>query len=255
MALLVIVGLTLAACGSDDGSAVTGDGPTTAQLAGRAFVSGEVTGHDLVQGSAITMRFADDSVSVHAGCNTMSGSYGVADGTFVADQFAMTEMACDEALMAQDTWLGEFLSSSPAITVDGSALRLSGDGVVVVLDEIEPTALVGTRWMVTSTVVGEGASSVPADSSASITIAADGTVDVDTGCNTGTGSVEVGEDTVTFGSIATTERACPPEQMALEASVLSVLRAGGVTYEIDGASMSLRAGDGADQIGLDLSAT
>ena len=60
---------------------------------------------------------------------------------------------------------------------------------------------------------------------------------------------------MTFGSIATTERACPPEQMALEASALPVLRAGGVTYEIDGASMSLRAGDGADQIGLDLSAT
>lgn len=36
----------------------------------------------------------------------------------------MTMMACDEALMDQDQWLSEFLTSSPALAVDGETLTL-----------------------------------------------------------------------------------------------------------------------------------
>ena len=49
------------------------------------------------------------------------------------------------------------------------------------------------------------------DSTASITIADDGTVAVNTGCNTGSGSVEVTDTTLTFGPIRITKMACPPE--------------------------------------------
>jgi heat shock protein HslJ len=258
IALLALAGLTFAACGSDDdggsGDADSTSTPTAEDLSGRGFVSSEVTGYDLVEGSEITMNFLDDSVSVNAGCNTMNGGFEIADGAFVAGEFAMTMMACDDPLMDQDTWLGEFLASSPSISLDGSTLSFSGDEVTITLDEIEPAALVGTTWTVTGTVANEAVSSVPMDSTASITIADDGTVAVNTGCNTGSGSVEVGDDTLTFGPIATTKMACPPEQSALETSVLSVLQ-GEVTYEIDGSNMSLRSGDGADEIGLELTAS
>ena len=256
IALLALAGLTFAACGSDDdadGAADSTSTPTAEDLAGRGFVSSDVTGHDLVDGSEITMRFLDDSVNVNAGCNTMNGGYEITDGAFVAGQFAMTAMACDDPLMDQDTWLGEFLASSPSISLDGSTLSFSGDEVTIILAEIEPAALVGTSWTVTGTVATEAVSSVPMDSPASITIADDGTVAVNTGCNTGSGSVEIGEDNLTFGPIATTKMACPPEQTALEASVLSVLQ-GEVAYEIDGSNLSLRSGDGADEIGLELTA-
>ena len=254
LALLALAGLTVAACGSDDdGPAESTGTPTAEDLSGRGFVSSDVTGYDLVDGSEITMNFLDDSVSVNAGCNTMNGGYEIADGAFVAGQFVMTMMACDDPLMAQDTWLSEFLASSPSISLDGSTLSFSGDEVTITLDEIEPAALVGTTWTVTGTVANEAVSSVPMDSTASITIADDGNVAVDTGCNTGSGSVEVGDDTLTFGPIATTKMACPPEQTELETSVLSVLQ-GEVTYEIDGSNMSLRSGDGADQVGLELTA-
>jgi heat shock protein HslJ len=256
IALLALAGLTFAACGSDDdsdGAADSTSAPTADDLSGRGFVSSDVTGYDLVEGSEITMNFLDDSVSVNAGCNTMNGGFEITDGEFVADQFAMTMMACDDPLMAQDTWLSEFLASSPSISLDGSTLSFSGDEVTITLDEIEPAALVGTTWTVTGTVANEGVSSVPVDSTASITIADDGTVAVNTGCNSGSGSVEVGDDTLTFGPIATTLMACPPEQTALETSVLSVLQ-GEVAYEIDGSNLSLRSGDGADEIGLELTA-
>jgi heat shock protein HslJ len=256
IALLALAGLTLAACGSDDdggdGAADSTSTPSAEDLSGRGFVSTDVTGYDLVEGSEITMNFLDDSVSVNAGCNTMNGGYEIADGAFVAGQFAMTMMACDQPLMDQDTWLSEFLASSPSISLDGSTLSFSSDEVTITLGEIEPAALTGTMWTVTGTVANEAVSSVPMDSTASITISGDGTVAVNTGCNSGSGSVEIGDDTLTFGPIATTLRACADEAVnQLEASMLAVLQ-GEVTYEIDGSNLSLRSGDGADAIGLEL---
>lgn len=251
LTLLALAGLTLAACGSDDSS--TADSVSAADLSERGFVSTDVTGYDLVAGSEITMNFLDDAVSVNAGCNTMNGGFEIADGTFTAGQLAMTMMACPDPLMAQDTWLSEFLASSPQIELDGSTLTLTGDDATITLAEIEPAALVGTTWVVTGTVASQAVSSIPADSTASISIADDGTVAVDTGCNTGSGDVEVGDETLTFGPIATTLRACVDEVAELEADVLAVLQ-GEVAYEISGDNLSLRSGDGADQIGLELTA-
>jgi heat shock protein HslJ len=251
VALLALAGLTITACGSDDSP--TSDSVTAADLSNRGFESTDVTGHDLVDGSEITMNFLDDAVSVNAGCNTMNGRFEIADGTFTAEQFAMTMMACPDPLMAQDTWLSEFLASSPSIAVDGSTLTFTGDDATITLEEIEPAALVDTTWVVTGTVANQAVRTVPMDSTASITIADDGTVAVDTGCNTGSGDVEIGDDTLTFGPIATTLRACADEIAQLEANVLEVLQ-GEVDYEISANTLSLRSGDGADEIGLELTA-
>ena len=77
IALLALAGLTVAACGSDDdgGDAAESTGtPTAEDLSGRGFVSSDVTGYDLVDGSEITMNFLDDAASVNAGCNTMNAA-------------------------------------------------------------------------------------------------------------------------------------------------------------------------------------
>ena len=251
IALLALAGLTFAACGSDDPATTTD--VSAADLSGKGFASSEVTGYELVDGSEITMNFLDGRVSVNAGCNTMNGGFEITDGTFVASQFAATMMACQQPLMDQDMWLSEFLASSPAIAVDGSTLTLTGADASITLDEIQPAALVGTTWTVTGTVATEAVSTVPMDTAASITIADDGTVAVNTGCNTGSGSVEITDTTLVFGPIASTLIGCEPDVAQLESSVLAVLQ-GEVTYEISGSSLSLRSGTGADEIGLDLTA-
>ena len=118
-------------------------------------------------------------------------------------------MACDQPLMDQDTWLNEFLSSSPTIELDsGETLTLAGGETTITLAELQPSELVDTKWIVTGTVANEAVSSVPADATASIMIAPDDTVSVDTGCNTGSGVVEITDTTLTFGPIAITKMAC-----------------------------------------------
>ncbi len=251
IALLALAGLTLAACGSDD-SGGSGDAPTAADLDGRTFVSTEVTGYDLVDGSEINITFLADSMSVNAGCNAMNGGFQIDGDVLTAGPFASTMMACDQPLMDQDTWLSDFLMSLPTITLEGETLTLAGGDTTITLDELQPSELVGTTWLVTGTVANQGISSVP-DSTASITIAADDTVAVDTGCNTGSGSVEVTDTTLVFGPIGITRRACDDALNALEASVVTVLQ-GEVTYEIDGNTLSLRSGEGNDEIGLDFTA-
>jgi heat shock protein HslJ len=253
IALLALAGLTFAACGSDDSGSSSGS-LTPQDLDGRTFVSTEVTGHDLVEGTEINMTFLADSMSVSGGCNSMNGGFEIDEGVLTAGPFAATMMACDQPLMDQDTWLNEFLTSLPTIELDGETLTLAGGETTITLAELQPSELVDTKWIVTGTVANEAISSVPADSTASIMIAPDDSVSVDTGCNTGSGVVEITDTTLTFGPIAITKRACADEAInQLEAAVLSVLQ-GEVTYTIDGDSLSLRSGEGADEIGLELTA-
>jgi heat shock protein HslJ len=255
LALFALSALTLAACGSDDESPAANDSlpgvgsaPTADDLADRSFEATEVTGHELVADSTIELVFTADSVAARAGCNSMNGGYSIVDGTLDVSAMASTMMACSDELMAQDTWLSEFLSSGPAIALDGDVLTLTGDGASLTLSAVQPAELEGTTWTVTGIVANEGVSSVPMDAEASITIT-DGQAAIRTGCNNGSTSVETTETTITFGPVATTKMACSPELTELESSVLAVLD-GEVTYEIAGDNLSLRNGD----IGLELTA-
>ena len=260
-ALLTISALALAACGSDDDSPAANDSlpgvgsaPTADDLTDRAFESTAVTGHELVADSTIELAFTADTVAARAGCNSMNGGYTITDGNLEVGDMASTMMGCPEDLMAQDTWLSEFLSSGPAIALDGTTLTLTGDDASITLAEVEDAPLVGTTWNVTGTVANEAVSSVPEEAVASITIVDDGTVAVETGCNSGSGTVEVTDTTLTFGQIAVSMRACTDEAVnQLEASVLIALQ-GEVTYEINGDSLSIRSGEGADAVGLEFAA-
>ena len=116
--------------------ALTGCAGGSADLEGRTFTATEVRGHDLVEGSAITLAFEDGQVSANAGCNTIFGEAQWDGGTLEAEQLASTLMACDDALMAQDEWLTALLTSSPTLSVDGTTLTI-GDATGLTLTEEE----------------------------------------------------------------------------------------------------------------------
>ncbi len=251
--VLAVSALALAACGSDsDSGSGSGSTPTADDLDGQAFTSTEVTGYELVADSEIELVFTADSIGARGGCNSMTGGYSIDDGALTVGTMASTMMACDQALMDQDAWLSEFLTSGPEITLDGTTLTLSGSDSTITLATVEPTPLEGTTWVVSGTVANEAITSSAVDSEASLTIT-DGQAQIQTGCNTGNASVEISDTTMTFGPMALTRKACDPDRTALEASVVVALD-GEVTYEISGDTLSVRK-DGVDgEVGLEFTA-
>ncbi|MDX2378820.1 MAG: META domain-containing protein [Acidimicrobiia bacterium] len=243
---LLVIG---AACGSDDSSDDADVSP--ADLDGREFLSTDVVGHQLVDGSEIRLAFDDERLSANAGCNTMNGDYTIDGDVLRVEMMAMTEMGCEEALTDQDAFVSGFLTSGPTIALDGDELVLtSGEEMITFLDRevADPDRpLEGTTWMVESTVSEQAVSSVPGGIEATLVIDGD-TANVDTGCNSGTTTVEVTDTTLTFAPMATTLALC--EFQDFEDAVMSTL-SGEVDYVIEADLLSLRRPDGS---GLDLRA-
>lgn len=241
---LVLV-LLLAACSGD-----AAPGGNTG-LDGRAFLSTSVTddGADrpLVDGTRIRISFDDGQVGASAGCNTIGGTYRIEDGVLVFEGGGMTEMGCDDERHAQDDWLSEFLGSRPTVTESGSEIKLtSGDTVITLQDSevAEPELpLTGTTWTVDSLISGDAVSSVPNGAVATLTFTDDGRVEVNTGCNQGSGRFEVTNGTMRFIDVAVTEMACDGPGGQLEAAVLPLLGADGVTWAIDAGTLTLMAGN------------
>lgn len=145
--------------------------------------------------------------------------------------------------MAQDQAIAAFLPGATA-TLAGDTLTLTkGDVTLTLIDEqvANPDqGLEGPRWVVTDIQSGSTVSSVPAGATAALTFDG-GTVAVEAGCNSGSGSYKVSGDTIVFGPIATTMKLCADDVMALETAVLTTLR-GTATYTIDGDQLRLVSG-------------
>ena len=227
--------------------------PTTAApdlstaLAGRTFLSDAVEGFTLVDGTQVSVTFDGSNIGAVAGCNQLSSTWSVEGDVLVVGPMAQTEMACEPAtLMDQDTWLASVLTSRPTITLDGDTLTIGADGSTVTLVDAAATRvavpLEGTTWVVDTLTSGDLATSIPAGATAPTLRFEDGSVAVDTGCNTGSGTARVLGDTVTFGPIAMTRMACTdPVATAVEPQVLAVLR-GTATTAIEGDVLTLRTG-------------
>jgi heat shock protein HslJ len=128
-ALVGLAAVTFFACGDDEDAA----GPAAADLEGRTFVSTAIEGRELVAGSTISLSFEEGRVAAQAGCNTLSGGFTIDGDELDVEQLAQTQMACDQPLMDQDTWLAAFLGDDPTITLDGDQLTLAEDGVTITL--------------------------------------------------------------------------------------------------------------------------
>lgn len=256
--LAVVALVAIAACGTDDDAGApvpdpepppTTAPPTTVpapELDGREFVSTSVEGYQLVDGSTIRLSFDDGSLSANAGCNTIFGAYRITDGTLGVDQLGTTEMACETDLMAQDRWLTDILALEPRLELEGNTLTLRGvaDTVIVLLDrtEAEPDQpLQGTRWVLDGIRDGDAVSTVPDGVTSALTFDGD-QVTVEAGCNRGSATVTIDDETITFGPIPLTRMMCEPDVMDVEAAVTGVLD-GEVRYRIDGDRLTLDSAD------------
>jgi heat shock protein HslJ len=232
-------------------SCTTAPGAPGAGLDGTEWLSTAVTedGADrpLVDGTRIRLDFADGQLGASAGCNTFGGPYRIEDGLLIVEGGAMTEMGCDDERHAQDDWLFGFLGAGPSVAQEGDTLTLSADGTVITLqdrDVAEPDLpLAGTTWTVDSIFSGDAVSSVPGGAVATLVFTDAGQLEVDTGCNSGGGTYEATDGSISIERLMTTLRACDDAAGQLEAAVLTVLNAGEVQYAIDAGSLTLMAGD------------
>ena len=219
---------------------------TAADLDGSTFESTGVEGHDLVPDSTVRLTFEDGSLSANAGCNTMSSTYDVTDGRLAWTGDPMTTMmGCPDDLMAQDTWLSDLLVQGADATLDDDDLTLVAGDVTLHLQRqtTEPAAaLLGTTWTVTEIITGTSVAALPSGVDApTLDIAADGTVQLFTGCNRGHTTVTTDGDTAEFAPAGITRMACPPPADEVEQSVLTTLD-GKVTVTADGSTATLTNG-------------
>lgn len=243
-----------ATSGADTGSPVPGSARVGGEadvpdLNGLTLVATEVRGqHTLVPASTITLTFQDGQLSARAGCNTMVGPYTMTDGAFTARDLASTMIACAIPLMQQDTWLAEFLASSPWTYTDGT-LTLSNrvDTIALSPPVTGAKALQGSSFRLTGLLEQTADARSSTDPGVTAWIAFEDGLAVHTSCNSGRGTVEMGDGTMTFGPIVTTRIACPGRRGEVEQAMLAVLE-GTVSYtlsdEPSGAVLTIMSEDG-----------
>jgi heat shock protein HslJ len=108
---------------------------SSASLEGKTFVSTSITGHNLVPGTTINLRFEGPTLAASAGCNTMSGAYTVENSILRWTGLPLsTLMGCDPALDAQDQWLASFLQAGAAASLAGNQLTLTSNSVTMKLE-------------------------------------------------------------------------------------------------------------------------
>jgi heat shock protein HslJ len=129
-ALAVVALAAVTACGDDDDDAAV----AAADLDGKTFIATETEGHTIVEGSTVSIIFADGNLSVAAGCNTLNGEYTIEDGVLSTGELAATLMACDADLTAQQDWLNDLITSDPEVELDGDQLVLSSGSDSITLE-------------------------------------------------------------------------------------------------------------------------
>jgi heat shock protein HslJ len=247
LAVGVIVLVT--ACGDDD-SADDSDSSAAAetapsgevvaeQLNERSFLSTDVTGQTLVEGTWLSLTFADDRLGASAGCNTMSGGFEIVEETLVVADLALTLMACPDDLAAQDEWFSALLTSSPEIVFADDVLTLTGADTTVVLADETTGPLNGTTWIIKSLAGPDGEVAAPIGASVTLTAT---TISVATGCNRGAGEARIGDGTLTIESLALTRMACEPELAEWEAALTAFLD-GELTFEAADDQVVVTKGD------------
>lgn len=100
------------------------------------LASGTVDGapFPVVAGSPITLIVQGTEIKGQAACNQYGGTLSVVDGGPRLSMSSMTEMACEEPVMAAEAAFSAALPRVTAATSDGERLTLSGQGVELVFE-------------------------------------------------------------------------------------------------------------------------
>ena len=219
-----------------------------AQLEDRSFILVSVSGPELVEGTEIRITFGDGAVSAHAGCNHMSGPFTIEGNVLRVTRLGSTAIGCDAERHAQDEWLQNLLTSSPSLTFDDPELTLETSDTTLRLIDREigspDRPLVGTDWLGTASGDSQVLSGGAGNELVSLHFDDEGTIEVFTSCQSGSGTFTVTGSTIELHDVAYNDEPCANSDLeTLAAQVQFVLSDGRVTFEIEEANLTLERDD------------
>jgi len=240
----IAISLALAGCGVT-GSAVPSDGP--ADLTGSWQLSGgQIDGvrMPIVDDSPITLTVDGSQISGRAACNYYGGEIVVDGGRVRLRATSMTEMACQEPVMAAEAAFIGALDRIGAASRDGDSLVLSGPGVRLEFERLPPPPvadMVGTDWILDSLVKGDAVSSV-AGAPATLRFEQGGTFSGSTGCRTFHGRWASADGGITTPDWGMDDGECPANLASQDSHIVGVIE--GFRASVDGRTLTLKASGG-----------
>lgn len=220
-AIMVAMLLTLTAC--------SGTSATSPRLNGTSWIVSSIAGATTASDHQPTLSFSDGRVTGSTGCNTVSGAFTQNGDGVSFSPVAVTQMACDDARMAQEA------SYLAALNKVASA---SGDTTTVVLRDSTGTALLtltappappspsplaGTTWRLESIVEGGTTRSLIAGTSVTLTMNTTAGSYSGTACATFGGDLTVTGTSISFAVPHTAQGSCSPPITAQQNGIVSML--------------------------------
>jgi heat shock protein HslJ len=194
-------------------------------------------------GTEITIEFRGGNVAGNSGCNNYMGTYEASGETLSIRLSGATMMACPEPVMSQESAYWTALESAGLYRIAGDELQIvTADGKPLLSYVLlQPAALSGTNWLVTSYNNGKQALVSPlAGSAITLLFGADGVASGSTGCNNYSAPYTVEGATLAVGPAAATRMMCaePAGIMEQEAAYLAALT-GAAAFTIQGDELNL----------------
>ncbi|HUG08259.1 MAG TPA: META domain-containing protein [Acidimicrobiia bacterium] len=235
IAFLAVLALLATAClGSDFADSVEGSWQMT---------SGTVHGEEIpvLDSHPITIHFEGDQVGGTAACNSYGGTFSMSGSRITVSNLAMTEMACfPEEVMRAEALFTETITRVGNVALD-EALTLSGDGVEMVFEALEPVPdaeLTSVTWVLDGLVQGDSVSTPVVDTRGFIELSPNGSVTGDTGCRPLSGRFVISGAEVLINELAADGHRYEPGVADQDDLVLSVI-GDGFRVEIDGERLTM----------------
>jgi heat shock protein HslJ len=243
--------LAVTGCGDNTGAAGAGDSAEGPPAPGD-YVATQLPDPF---GARDTMRLTvrDGEVSAQAACNTLGGTADWSGGVLSVTNLAGTEMGCAGDGHAQDEWLVDFLTASPAYDVAGDSFTLTRGDDRIRLEPADEAGspdgsadapLVGTHWRLAGIeeTDGDSVSLRTVDEPRSGLRIQDGGIAFGTTCNFAGGKATVTADRLRLRQVTVTLRGCLDDRGRSEHDVMRVMH-GWVDWHVDGDRLRLTRGD------------
>ena len=165
-----------------------------------------------------TLFFEEGSFSASAGCNTLFGDVTMTNESLTFSLIASTLIGCPEEEGNREQELVALLDKAVlTFRLEENSAQLFNEEGEMVLTLMRPeNANLVNAWVVVSIRIPNAISSSILDADTGIVFLADGTVSIQTACNSGGGKYTTQEDRLLLTELFYTERACEAERNTRE---------------------------------------